>query len=284
MAAPVRLVVLTVLALTGFAANSLLTRAALGGGLLDPATFTAVRLASGAAALLLLTRVRTGRVAVSGSWTSAGALAAYAIFFTIAYTRIGAGVGALVLFGSVQITMIGTGLIRGERPARVDWAGVLVALAGLVVLTRPGSTAPDLIGSILMAAGGAAWGVYSLAGRANRDPLAATAGNFLRASAPGLAFLAIEFAGVHTTTRGLLLAIVSGSLASGVGYTLWYSALPSLAAWRAGVVQLAVPVATALAAAVILGETIPARLVAATAIVISGIGLTLLPALHRRLS
>lgn len=280
----VRVWVLTAAAMVGFSANSLLTRSALGAGLIDPASFTTVRLVTGAITLYLLVRLRRPPAEISrGSWASAVALAGYAVLFTLAYTRIGAGVGALVLFGAVQLTMIGTGLVRGERPDRIDWLGLAIAFAGLVVLTLPGAAAPDVIGSILMATAGACWGVYSLAGRGNRDPLGATAGNFLRASAVGILFLAASSASnaLHATPAGLLLATASGSLASGVGYTLWYAALPSLAAWRAAIVQLTVPIATAIAATAILGEALSTRLVIAAALVAAGVWLTAWPSAHR---
>jgi drug/metabolite transporter (DMT)-like permease len=278
-----RVALFAALALTGFAANSLLTRAGLGAGRIDAATFTGLRLTSGALTLLLLARLRGGGRATAGggSWSSAAALAGYAIAFTLAYARVGAGIGALILFGSVQITMIGTGLVRGERPARADWAGIAVAFAGLVVLTRPGATSPDPIGSLLMAVAGACWGAYSLAGRRVHDPLLATTGNFVRATAVAMAFVAVSWSTRHVTSTGAWLAIASGSLASGIGYTFWYAALPSLASWRAAVLQLIVPVATAAAAVFLLGETITTRLVIAMIAVVCGIGLTIRPATRR---
>jgi drug/metabolite transporter (DMT)-like permease len=278
-ATPVRVALLTAAAFVGFSANSLLTRAGLGGGLIDAASFTGLRLMSGAVTLLLLVRLRGRGPAIlsGGSWRSATTLAGYAIAFTLAYTRIGAGTGALILFGAVQITMIGTGLARGERPSRVDWLGLAIAVAGLVVLTRPGLAAPDPWGSLLMATAGVCWGVYSLAGRRSRDPLGATAGNFLRASIFGVAFVAASWPTRHVTPAGALMAISSGSLASAVGYALWYAALPDLAAWRAAVVQLPVPVVTAAAAVVLLGEAFTMRLVIAMLCVLAGVGLTIRP-------
>jgi len=279
-APPVRVALLTAAALAGFVANSLLTRAGLGGGLIDAASFTGLRLTSGAVTLLLLVRLRgRGRAIVSGgSWSSAATLAGYAIAFTLAYARIGAGTGALILFGAVQITMIGTGLARGERPSRLDWLGLAIALGGLVVLTRPGLAAPDAWGSLLMATAGACWGAYSLAGRRSRDPLGTTTGNFLRATVFGVAFAAASWPTRHVTPVGAWMAIGSGALASGIGYALWYAALPAMAAWRAAVVQLLVPVVTAAAAVVLLGETITVRLVVAMLCVLSGVGLTIRPA------
>jgi drug/metabolite transporter (DMT)-like permease len=275
----VRVFLLTAAALTGFAANSLLTRAGLGLQLIDPASFTGLRLASGALTLLLLARARSrGRATVKGgSWTSAAALAGYAIAFTLAYARVNAGTGALILFGAVQITMIGTGLVRGERPSRLDWLGLAIAVAGLVILTRPGLSAPDPLGSLLMAVAGSCWGVYSLAGRRARDPLGATTGNFLRATLFGVIFAALFWSTRHVTRDGAWFAIASGSLASGVGYTFWYSALPSLAAWRAAAVQLLVPVVTAIAAVVLLHEPVSSRLILAMTCVIVGVGLTIRP-------
>lgn len=275
-----RTFLLTTAAMIGFAANSLLTRAALGADRLDAASFTCVRLLTGALVLSLLARTRTRAVPQGGSWRSAAALAGYAIAFTLAYRRIGASVGALVLFGSVQITMIGAGLVRGERPARIDWAGVALAIAGLLVFTVPGVNAPDPLGTLMMAAAGACWGAYSLAGRTGGDPLAATAGNFVRATLFGVLFAAASLSTSHITSGGLWLAAASGSLASGVGYTLWYAALPSLSAWRAGVVQLIVPVLTAASAAALLGESITANLIVASALVAAGVGLTIWPKWH----
>jgi drug/metabolite transporter (DMT)-like permease len=280
----VRTILLTTAALVGFSANSLLTRAALGAGAIDAPSFTLIRLITGAMTLAILVRPFTTRRALRtdgtdhssrGSWFAAFALAGYAVAFTVAYTRIGAAVGALLLFGAVQITMTGTGLVRGERPRRVDWVGVGLAIGGLAVLTLPGATAPDLLGAVLMLAAGACWGVYSLLGRTSRDPLGTTAGNFVRASLLAVIALAAALPAASLSWRGALLATASGSLASGVGYTLWYAALPALAAWRAALLQLLVPIVTAIAAALLLGESLSTRLLAATALVTAGIGLTI---------
>jgi drug/metabolite transporter (DMT)-like permease len=271
----VRTALFTIAAVICFAANSLLTRGALGHGLLDAPTFTIVRLATGAVMLAVLLRLRQGPPSERGAWVPALALAGYAVAFTLAYTKIGAGVGALLLFGAVQVTMIATGLIRGERPLARDWAGLLLAAAGLAWMTLPGASAPDLIGSALMVIAGASWGAYSIIGRRSRDPLAATAGNFWRASILGaIALGALCKPGAFTWT-GLTLAATSGAIASGVGYTFWYSALPRLTAWRAALVQLPVPVLTALAAIVILGESVTDRLMVATLLVCGGVALTL---------
>jgi len=277
-----RAILLTTAAMIAFAANSLLTRGALGNGLIDAASFTIIRLVTGALTLALLARIRRTGEPERGAWTSALALAGYAVAFTLAYTRIGAAVGALLLFGAVQVTMIGVGLARGERPARIDWAGVALAVFGLLTLTLPGAASPDAIGAALMIVAGACWGGYSLAGRRSRNPLVATAGNFARASVIAIVALAPFLGTRHLTASGIALAAASGSIASGIGYTLWYAALPALLAWRAAVVQLVVPMLTALLAALMLGESITPRLVAASGLVAAGVWLTVWPARHRR--
>ena len=275
--------------MVAFSANSLLTRGGLGADRIDAASFTIVRLVTGALALAILVRVRSRRTDESGglkpadydrgddsgSWTSALALAGYAVAFTIAYTRIGAGVGALLLFGAVQITMITTGVARGERPLGRDWLGLTLAMAGLVWLTVPGASAPDITGAALMLAAGACWGVYSLAGRRSADPLGATSGNFWRAAILSAAALAWLVDLSRLTPAGFWHATASGALASGLGYTIWYTALPSLGAWRAALVQLTVPIITGIGAALFLGETITARLTLAAALVTGGIWLSL---------
>lgn len=275
-----RIVLLTAATLLCFASNSLLTRAALAADRLDWPAFTLIRLATGAAMLALLVRLSRAPARSGGSWLGGAALAGYAVAFTLAYTRIGAAVGALLLFGAVQVTMIGAGLMKGERPARIDWAGVALAIAGLLILTVPGATAPDAAGALLMIFAGVCWGVYSLAGRGSRNPLVDTSRNFLRATfLAGLA-VGVLVAGGRYTTSGVLLAATSGSIASGLGYTLWYTVLPALAAWRAAVVQLLVPVLTALLAAILLGETITSRLLIAGALIACGVWLTVWPAKH----
>jgi drug/metabolite transporter (DMT)-like permease len=269
----------TVLALVGFAANSLLCRAALSGGgrLIDAASFTGVRLVSGAVVLAVLLRARGGK-REGGSWPSALALFAYAAGFSLAYVRIPAGMGALLLFGCVQATMLGTGLVRGERPGAREAAGLLLALGGLVGLTAPGVSAPDPVGALLMAAAGVAWGVYSLRGRGTRNPLAATGDNFLRAVpfTAALSGVALWTQGEpHATGHGVALAVASGALASGVGYSLWYAALPRLTATRASIVQLSVPVLTAVGGVLLLGEVVTLRLALAGSALLVGVSLAL---------
>jgi drug/metabolite transporter (DMT)-like permease len=276
----VRIVLLTAATLICFASNSLLTRAALAADRLDWPAFTLIRLLTGAVTLALLVRMSRSPARSGGSWLGGAALAGYAVAFTLAYTRIGAAVGALLLFGAVQVTMIGVGLVKGERPARIDWAGVVLAVAGLLTLTVPGVTAPDPAGAVLMIVAGVCWGVYSLAGRGSRNPLVDTSRNFLRATALGALAVGALAIGDRYTAPGVLLATASGSIASGVGYTLWYTVLPALAAWRAAIVQLIVPVLTALLAAALLGEAITTRLVVATALIAVGVWLTVWPSKH----
>jgi drug/metabolite transporter (DMT)-like permease len=272
-----------VLALIGFAANSLLTRLALRPRLVDAASFMLIRLTAGALALMVLSRLRRPVADLrQGSWVSALLLFGYAAPFSYAYLRIGAGIGALVLFGTVQVTMIGWGLIRGERPRPGEWVGLLVAFAGLAVLTLPGTSRPDLLSFLLMVAAGVAWGAYSLRGRRSRDPLGATAGNFAR-SVPlavllvvGLLLLNPSNAALHATSRGIALAVASGALASGVAYTFWYVALPRLTALHAALVQLTVPVLAALGAIVLLDERPSTRLVGSGLAVLGGVAFALL--------
>jgi drug/metabolite transporter (DMT)-like permease len=265
-----RTATLAALAIVGFAANSLLCRAALGARAIDAAGFTAIRLASGAVVLWALARRPRG----GGSWASAAALAAYAVAFSIAYLRLPAGIGALVLFACVQATMIGWGVKKGERPGAAEWGGLAVAAAGLVVLARPGRAAPDAAGVALMAVAGVAWGVYSLRGRGATRPLATTADNFAR-TLPAAAGLAAVAAATHgaPSARGAALAVASGALASGVGYSLWYAALPGLRAAQAAIVQLAAPALAAAGGVAILGEPPTVRLVAGGGAVLGGVAL-----------
>jgi drug/metabolite transporter (DMT)-like permease len=271
-----RLAVLTILALSGFAANSLLCRLALRGGAIDAGTFTAVRLAAGALMLALIAGPRAAWAA--RSWASGAALAAYAIAFSYAYLAIGAGIGAFILFGSVQATMIGVSVARGEHPTPRQWLGIALALGGLAMLTLPGAQAPPPLAAGAMAAAGVAWGVYSLRGRGATRPIAATAGNFILALplaiVPALALRASSDA--HASALGLGLALASGAIASGLAYACWYAALPHIAAARAAVLQLAVPVLTGIAAVGLLGEPASTRLLGGGAAIVLGIALAIL--------
>ena len=271
-------------ALAGFAANSLLTRAAVGQHQIDPVSFSEVRLASGALTLLALQRLTGRSSTLARTWDSligAAALAVYAFAFAFAYARIDAGSGALVLFGGVQLTMLTWSVVSGERSGALEWIGLASPAAGLVVLTHPGSTAPAHRGAALMASAGVAWGIYTLRGRGAGDPLARTATSFLWAAIAGAAIVALLAGGVLVSGRGVLLATISGAIASGVGYTLWYVALPSLTAFRAALLQLMVPILTALAAVPLLGEHISRRLVWASALVLGGIAIAALAKARR---
>lgn len=265
---------LTAITMAAFAANSLLCREALRHTAIDPASFTLVRIASGALVLALLARMRQGG-APGGNWLSALALVGYAVAFSFAYLSLSAGTGALLLFGAVQMTMIGRGLAAGERLRPLQSAGLLLALGGLVTLLLPGVTAPEPVGAGLMIVAGAAWGVYSLRGRRETDALAANAGNFLRGvPLAALACLAVAFAGEpRVDAMGLFYAVLSGGVASGMGYALWYVAVRGLPATHAATVQLSVPVITALAGAALLGEALSLRLVLASGAVLGGIAL-----------
>lgn len=266
----------TAAAMLAFAANSLLCRLALQRGGIDPASFGAVRVVSGALALVVIVRLRGGRHAQArGDWWSAAMLFAYVAFFSFAYVSLPAGSGALVLFGAVQLTMFGVALYRGERFTPAGWMGLALAGAGLVYLVLPGVAAPPLFGTVLMALAGAAWGVYSLRGRGAGDPLGATAGNFVRAAPMALA-LWLPYAGVaHADAAGIVLAIVSGALSSGVGYAFWYAALRDLSAMRAATVQLSVPPLAALGAVLWLDEALTLSLVLSSVAILGGIALVL---------
>ena len=282
-----RTVTFTLLALVAFASNSLLARLSLGTAEIDAATFTAIRLIAGAAVLLTLARLR------DGAWTALrgdkdvvgatrtnrlvgpGALFVYAVPFSLAYVRIGAAVGALVLFGVVQLTMVGYGLASGERPSPRTWAGLALASSGLVVLTAPAATRPDPLGVALMALSGAAWAVYTLAGRTSHEPVAANAHNFLWSSPLALLVVFALPGSIVTSTRGVVLALVSGGVTSGLGYVLWYRALPRLSVTQAAVAQVGVPVIAAVGGVVLLGEPLGLRLILAGAAVLGGIGLLL---------
>lgn len=272
-----RTALLTALALTAFAANSILCRQALGARLMGPASFTGVRLGAGALALWVVAGApQRDAVTSAGSWGSALALFAYAAAFSLAYLDLTAGTGALILFGSVQVTMLLWGLHGGERPHAGEWTGLLLALGGLVVLVRPGLAAPAPGAAALMAAAGIAWGVYSLRGRRATAPLRSTAGNFLLTLPLAGLFLLASVNQLRVSPTGILLAAVSGALASGAGYAVWYAALPGLSATRAALVQLLVPVLAAAAGVVLLGESLPVRLPVAAALVLGGVALAVL--------
>jgi drug/metabolite transporter (DMT)-like permease len=271
-----KVVFLTVLAMMAFAANSLLCRLALREAHIDAASFTLIRLASGAIMLWLIVRLRGGTIGQHGSWPSAFALFAYAAGFSFAYLTLTAATGALLLFGAVQATMIGYGLWRGERFGPIQSGGLLLAFAGLVGLLLPGLSAPPLDGALLMIAAGISWGVYSLRGRGSSNATSSTAGNFTR-SLPFVALLSLLMMSRFSLDLvGVGYAIASGALASGIGYSVWYTALPGLRATNAATVQLSVPVIAALGGALFLDEVITQRLVLAAIAVLGGITIVIL--------
>jgi drug/metabolite transporter (DMT)-like permease len=265
---------LTLLALVAFASNSLLTRLALGTHQIDAAGFTAIRLGAGAVMLVALVVAQTKSWSAMKGTGVAGPLAlfAYAAPFSFAYLRIGAAVGALILFGVVQLTMIGYGIARGERPSAMMWLGLVLAAAGLALLTVPSVTRPDPVGVLLMAVAGVAWAVYTLVGRGT------TARSFLWSAPLAIALVLYVMrsrSDAPPSGQGIALALVSGAVTSGLGYAVWYRALPSLTVTQAAVAQLSVPVIAALGAVAVLGEAVSSRLVFAGVLVLSGVGLVL---------
>jgi drug/metabolite transporter (DMT)-like permease len=271
-----RTALLTVLALLAFAGNSVLCRLALQVTTIDPVSFTGIRLASGAVALWLIVRLWRRNATGSGSAWSATALFVYAAAFSIAYVGLTTATGALLLFGAVQVTMIGSGLWAGERLAPRQWAGFLLALSGLAILLAPGLAAPPLSSAMLMLLAGIAWGLYSLRGRGGGDPTRVTAGNFML-TVPMAALLVLAgLPWLQADGAGIALAVASGALASGVGYAIWYAALPSLEATHAATVQLSVPVIAALGGLALVDEAITGRFVLASAAVLGGIAIVVL--------
>ncbi|MBP6004416.1 MAG: EamA family transporter [Pyrinomonadaceae bacterium] len=292
----------TTFALVAFAFNSILCRLALRGDEADAAGFTAVRLVSGAAALVVigwLVGFTGGNASVNeraelndhdhgtllnsrvsafqhfGNWPSAFFLFAYAVCFSFAYLGLSAGTGALILFGAVQLTMVAAAISRGERPTPLEWTGLVIAVGGLVYLVLPGLSSPPLASSLLMAVAGVAWGVYSIRGKGSVDPLGDTAGNFARSVLFAVPLAVVYLPALHLTTRGWLFAVLSGAVTSGVGYTVWYAALKYHTSTRAAVLQLAVPVIAAVFGIILLGETATATLSIAAALILGGIGLTI---------
>lgn len=268
-----QLFLLTSLAMVAFAGNSLLCRLALRHTVIDPASFTAIRIVSGAVILSLLVRARGLSGPSAGNWPSAAALFAYAVAFSFSYVTLPAATGALLLFGAVQATMIGYGLWTGERPGRLQTLGLFAAGGGLVALLLPGLTAPPLVGALLMVAAGIAWGVYSLRGKGGGDATRVTAGNFLRAAAFAVCLGLGMLPWASWDGPGILYAVSSGALASGLGYAVWYTALRGLAATTAATVQLSVPVIAAAGGVLFLDEALTLRLVACSIAILGGIAL-----------
>jgi drug/metabolite transporter (DMT)-like permease len=271
-----RTIILTVLAMLAFAGNSLLCRVALKQTSIDAASFTTIRLVSGAIMLWLVVKIQGRSEAGKGNWLSALALFVYAAGFSLAYTSLPASSGALLLFGAVQVTMIGYGIWTGERLLNIQIAGLLLAFGGLVGLLLPGLSAPPLSGSLLMLCAGIAWGIYSLRGRSAGDPTKVTAGNFLFAAPIAIAMSVVMLSKASLPIAGILYAVASGSLTSGIGYAIWYTALPGLKATHAATVQLSVPVIAAAGGIAFLGESISLRFVLAAIAILGGIALVIL--------
>jgi drug/metabolite transporter (DMT)-like permease len=271
-----RIIVLTSIAMVAFAGNSLLCRAALKHTGIDAASFTTIRLISGAVVLWLVVRVRQGSPAGVGNWLSAFALFVYAAGFSFAYVSLPAATGALLLFGAVQATMISYGIWSGERLLKLQIIGLLLAFGGLIALFLPGISAPPLYGSILMFGAGVAWGIYSLLGQGAGDPTGITTGNFLRAIPITAAMSIFTLSGSSIDTAGFWYAVLSGALTSGIGYAIWYTVLPVLKATNAATIQLSVPIIAALGGVILLGERMSLRLVLASVAILGGIALVIL--------
>ncbi|QEE44406.1 DMT family transporter [Rhizobium sp. WL3] len=274
--------VLTAVAMLAFAANSLLAREALGTASIEAAGYTAVRIMSGA--LVLYALLRRGAAAsrdearplLPGDWWAAAALFVYAIAFSTAYLSLGAATGALILFSSVQASMLAWGLWKGDRPSGREVIGFGVAFAAFVYLILPGVGRPDPLGSVLMIASGVAWAIYTLRGRGSRDPLGETAGNFVRASAFCLPLVGFALIYETASMTGIALALASGIVASGLGYSIWYKALRGLSTFQAALIQLSVPVIAALGAILFLDERLTLHFVVAGACVLGGIAFAIL--------
>ena len=274
---PSRVIVFTTIAMIAFALNSLLNRLALGQNAIDAASYTTIRLLSGAVMLFILAGLqrKNNEKVLHGSWGSAVFLFLYAITFSFAYLSLSTGTGALILFGSVQVTMILVALRGGERPSLLEWVGLILALGGLVYLVFPGLTAPSPIGSALMTIAGISWGFYTLRGRGSQNPLGDTAGNFVYSVPMVLIVLLFSLKGVSVTTTGILYAALSGGLASGAGYAIWYTSLRGLTTTRAATVQLSVPIIAAWSGVAFLAENVSMRLYVAGILILGGIALAL---------
>lgn len=273
------LVILTAFTLFAFAANSLLCRMALGGNLVDPVSFTTLRLVSGSVTLLPISKfVGESKTPekMKGSWCSGFALFVYAAAFSMAYVSLSTGMGALILFGSVQVTMIGMALKSGENLGAIQWLGVTAAIGGLVLLVLPGMSAPNPLGALLMCISGIAWGVYSLRGRGVSAPVAMTAGNFTRSAPMAITASALAYAMVHLESFGILLALISGVVTSGLGYVLWYTVLPRLTTTQASVIQLMVPIIAAYSGITFLSEQVSVRLIVSSALILGGVALAVI--------
>lgn len=275
--ASLRVAGLTTLALVAFAGNSVLCRLALKDGSLDAASFATVRLVSGAVALLIILYAsnRGTRSASYGSWMSAAMLFLYVVCFSFAYISLDTGIGALILFGMVQATMVIGALWAGDRPAITEWIGWLLAVLGFVYLVSPGLTAPSPSGSVLMGLAGIAWGVYSLRGRKEPFALAGTTYNFVRSVPLVIVVSAVSLSDLHLSANGIVLAVLSGAITSGIGYAIWYTVLRSISSMRAAMVQLSVPILAAAGGVLFLAEAVSVRLIVSGLLVLGGIFLAI---------
>lgn len=271
------LLVMTLIAMGLFAANSLLGRLALTQTSIDPVSFATLRIISGAVVLWAIVRCRRSDSGWGGSWICAAALLVYAVLFSCAYVALSAAAGALLLFCAVQLTMIIGGMRMGERLGLRQGLGALLALAGLFLLLLPGAAAPSLSAAAMMLAAGVAWGVYSLGGRTSHDPIAQTAGNFVRAAPVAVVLCVLTLPWARIDGAGAAYAVASGTIASGIGYAIWYSVLPGLKSTSAATVQLSVPVIAAIGGSVFIAEPITTRLVICSAVILAGIALVAVP-------
>ncbi len=283
----IRIAVLTVLAMIAFAANSVFARLAMGPGDIDPLQFSALRLASGAAILALLLAPRAWRrsrhgFSVQGNWPATLALFSYAVLFSLAYVALGAATGALILFASVQAAMLGWAILNGDRPGHLEWLGLGIAAVAFCLLISPAVIAPDPLGATLMIGSGLCWAAYSLIGQRSSAPLEDTAGNFIR-TLPAAVLVGIAGWFVYDTPgAGALYALASGALASGLGYAIWYAALPGLSRTNAAIVQLSVPAIAAIGGVFFIGEKLTPQLLVASIAILGGVALTVYAGGNRR--
>lgn len=280
--AQIKHLIYTVLALIAFASNSIICRLALANGSIDPAGFSTIRLLSGVLALILIMRITRNEESVndSGNWISAGTLFLYMITFSFAYVDLSASTGALILFGAVQGTMIISGFVRGERPKKLEYAGLTIALFGLIYLMLPGWEAPSLMGGVLMIIAGVSWGVYSVRGKKAGNPVSVTSGNFARALPFAVIASLLYLSNLNASFNGILLALVSGAVTSGIGYVIWYAALRGLSFTQAAMIQLLVPIIATIGGVLFLSETVSLRLFLSTVLILSGVGSCFLAKSH----
>jgi drug/metabolite transporter (DMT)-like permease len=283
----VKLAVLTAIAMLAFAANSVLARLAFATADAEPLSYTGVRLGSGAivlAALLMLRRQGGTRLALGGSWPAAAALFGYAFAFSVAYILLGAGTGALILFASVQVGILGWAVLKHDRPSTLEWLGLAVAVGGFVYLVSPGLVAPDPLGTLLMVGSGLCWAAYTLLGRGSQSPLTDTAGNFIRCLPISIMLILAALLTQPMNSLAVAYAVASGAIASGLGYAIWYAALPSLTRTRASIVQLTVPAIAATGGVLLIGEPLTPRLVIASIAILGGVAFALISAERRRIA